>query len=76
MSGGYDNVFEEHKIFSVVQSRAEGGEPVPGAPHRGRRRRSWQAAVASLTEADIPPAEDDLDGWAAPIATARTNWPT
>jgi hypothetical protein len=39
---------------------------VPAAPHPWSQEEILEAAVASLTEADIPPAEDDLDGWAAP----------
>ena len=35
-------------------------------PHPWSQEEILEAAVASLTEADVPPAEDDLDGWAAP----------
>jgi hypothetical protein len=38
---------------------------VSAAPHPWSQEEILEAAVASLTEADIPPAEDDLDGWAA-----------
>jgi hypothetical protein len=43
-----------------------GGEPVPAAPRPWSQEEILAAAVASLTEADIPPDEDDLDGWADP----------
>ena len=36
------------------------------APHAWSQEEILAAAVASLTEADIPPDEDDLDSWADP----------
>lgn len=62
MSDGYDNVFEEHETFSVVKSRAEGGEPVPATPHPWSQEEILAAAAASLTQAGIPPDDDDPDG--------------
>lgn len=39
---------------------------MPAAPHAWSQEEILAAAVASLTEADIPPDEDDLDSWADP----------
>jgi hypothetical protein len=66
MSEGCDSVFEEYQTFSVVPLRAEGGEPVSAAPQPWSHEEILAAAVASLTEADIPPDEDDSDGWTDP----------
>jgi hypothetical protein len=65
MSEECDNVFEEHQTFSVIQLRAEGGEPVPAVPQPWSQE---EILAASLTEADIPPDQDDPDGWADPDA--------
>ena len=39
---------------------------MPAAPRRESQEESLQAALASLTDADIPPADDQWDGWPDP----------
>ena len=59
-------MYSKNISHSGFQLRAEGGEPVPAAPHPWSQEEILAAAVASLTEADVPSDEDDLDSWADP----------
>jgi hypothetical protein len=72
MSERYDTVFEEHRELWTVQPQSEGGEPVSAASQSWSQEEileaaeAGEAALASLTEAGIPPDDDGPDRWTDP----------
>jgi uncharacterized protein DUF222 len=50
----------------VYPGRARGGGQVSAAPRQESQEEILQAALASLTDEDIPPADDEVDGWPDP----------
>jgi Domain of unknown function (DUF222) len=59
-------VYSKNIDFLVCPGHTGGGGQVPAAPRQESQEEILEAALASLTDEDIPPADDEPDGWPDP----------
>jgi hypothetical protein len=67
-------VYSKNSRFSRLSGHVGGGGQVSAAPRQESQEEILEAALASLTDEDIPPDDDELYGWPGWMARSWRNW--